>query len=392
MSVQPKLAILCVTWNKQEDAARVLREAAESGPGGDGPPLEMSGVHAVLVDNASEPSFVSVAAEALAPEWIVENRATSDGPPQFEQSCTGQSNTLGLASLTIVRSGANLGGCGGFNTAMRYATGPLEQRAGRFDLLWMLDDDILLPKTTLPAMLAAMEDSSGGLVGARAVDAGDRETTFETTIYFDHRSGLLAPDPAADDPRRADHDAWSASVGGTRGGTGYSGTRSVDVVSACCLLASREVIDQIGLWDTRYFLYGDDADWSLRAGAAGFRVVCALDAVVYHTPWFSKLTPGRAYLAERNLLWTLGKRAGGRKLLMRRSIGLLRRAVRELAAGETDRAWYSGRSVLDAALNRGGGPAVPPPRVGYGRAAALLLIAGIGVLRFGLLGTPGERR
>ena len=59
------------------------------------------------------------------------------------------------------------------------------------------------------------------------------------------------------------------------------------------------------LWDYRYFIYCDDADWCLRFARAGFKVVCNLDAVVYHTPWFQKLTPARLYYSQRNIVWVI---------------------------------------------------------------------------------------
>ncbi|MEM1330212.1 MAG: glycosyltransferase family 2 protein [Planctomycetota bacterium] len=381
------IAILSVTWNKAEDAARVLAEAAAS----EGLPLDRT--HAVLVDNASDPRVRELVFDRLRPERVVVNEASRDGPAAFVESETGHRNALGFASITLIENRLNLGGCGGFNTAMRYAVGPLEDRAGRLDRLWLLDDDVLLPSNTFAALAKAIEgDERAALVGARAVDAGDRATTFETTIYFDHDTGLLAPDPSLSDARRAEHEVWAASVGGTRGGAGYAGVREVDVASACCLLARRELLDEIGQWDTRYFLYGDDADWSLRAGAAGHRVLCALDAVIYHTPWFSKLTPGRAYLAERNLLWSLGKRSEWRRLLARRSLGLAKRAWRELAAAEHARAWFTARAVIDAARNRGGGPVDPPAKLRLVGALGVTVRATVSAIQLALTGAPREHR
>ena len=40
---------------------------------------------------------------------------------------------------------------------------------------------------------------------------------------------------------------------------------------------------------------------------AGYRVVCNLDAVVFHTPWFQKLTPARLYYSQRNIVWVIQK-------------------------------------------------------------------------------------
>lgn len=55
-----------------------------------------------------------------------------------------------------------------------------------------------------------------------------------------------------------------------------------DFLSACCLLVRRDVFATIGLLDERYFVYGEDADFCLRATRAGFRLACAPAARVRH--------------------------------------------------------------------------------------------------------------
>jgi hypothetical protein len=60
----------------------------------------------------------------------------------------------------------------------------------------------------------------------------------------------------------------------TPGETGYA--------SGCCLLVSREVIERIGLLDESYFMYAEDADWSIRARRAGYRILYEPAARVWH--------------------------------------------------------------------------------------------------------------
>lgn len=46
----------------------------------------------------------------------------------------------------------------------------------------------------------------------------------------------------------------------------------VDVVAGCFFLVRREVLDQVGLMDEDYFMYGEEADWCYRIRKAGWIV------------------------------------------------------------------------------------------------------------------------
>src|SRR5262249_40965382 len=172
-------------------------------------------------------------------------------------------------------------------------------------------DDAEFPPDALRRLVEAAEaDETIGLVGSRTVDIGDRQTTIESTIYFDFRRGRMGDEPPPGNPKREEHQRWIASLGagaGPKGRHAYTGLRDVDVVSACSLLARWSAVRKVGFWDYRYFIYCDDADWCLRFAKAGFRVVCNLDAVVYHTPWHLKLTPARIYYSQRNVVWLMQK-------------------------------------------------------------------------------------
>ncbi len=61
--------------------------------------------------------------------------------------------------------------------------------------------------------------------------------------------------------------------------------RSVEAtgyLTGCCLLARREVWERVGLLDERYWIYAEDADWSLRARRAGVRLLFVPTARLWH--------------------------------------------------------------------------------------------------------------
>jgi GT2 family glycosyltransferase len=56
----------------------------------------------------------------------------------------------------------------------------------------------------------------------------------------------------------------------------------VDGVSGSCMFIRREVVDQIGYLDERFFAYQEDADYCLRARQAGWRVYYNPEAQITH--------------------------------------------------------------------------------------------------------------
>lgn len=58
--------------------------------------------------------------------------------------------------------------------------------------------------------------------------------------------------------------------------------QDVDWVSGACLMARREVVDQIGMLDERFFMYSEDVDYCYRVWQAGWRVTYYPGAQVYH--------------------------------------------------------------------------------------------------------------
>jgi len=295
--------VVIVTWNRKAHVDRVIEALTEQTHPGDA-------MDVVVVDNASDDGTCEHLRSKWRAERVVQNPTALAHEPAFETpALNGMRNRAGFRSLTIVRNSENLGGCGGFNTGFAFVHDVLAPDRAP-DYVWLVDDDVDLPENALAQLVMTGEsDPSIGLVGSRAVDLNDRATTIESTIYFDRRRGRMDESPSPSSPRHASHVKWIEKVGATKGeGAGpFSGVREVDVASACSLLARWSAVREVGFWDYRYFIYCDDADWCLRFGRAGYRVVCDLDAVVYHTPWYQKLTPARLYYSQRNILWLIQK-------------------------------------------------------------------------------------
>lgn len=351
-----RVAAIIVTWNRGKAVDAVLRALARQN-------YSLDCLDVVVVDNASSDGTTDTLVKTWHPDRLFTNPTAAADQPEFTRVAPEAGNGNGawkhpFASLSIVRNRLNHGGCGGFNTGLAFVDQFIDRTESPTDFVWLVDDDVDLPEGALSQLTeTARSDESIGLVGSRTVDFDDRKTTIETTIYFDFDNGWMGPSPSPTHPAFERHQRWVSEVGGTRGNLPFTGVRDVDVVSACSLLARWSAVKKVGFWDRRYFIYCDDADWSLRFARAGFRVVCDLDAVVYHTHWLAKLTPARAYYSQRNLLWLTQKVLAGRALrraTLRRLGNLMIDSRKAMTHCRLFHAEIIRRTAHDVMTNRGG--------------------------------------
>jgi len=397
-----RVFVIVVTFNRKAHAVQVLGAIASQAH-------DRGLMDVVMIDNAGTDGTLEAVVARWKPERVIQNRTPQASEPRFERpdaASGSERNAAGFGSLTIVRNQANLGGCGGFNTGFAFidavSRGEIDlgerspssmggwRSGGGPDFLWLVDDDIDLPADALPQLLRAMNsDEKIGIVGSRMVNLNDRGHTYETTIYLDHTSGQLAPQPTKGHRCFGSHFAWEKQVGGVHGRFDYSGQRDVDIVAACSMLARWSAVQKVGFWDDRFFIYCDDADWCLRMASAGYRVVLNLDAVVYHIPWLLKSTPERSYYAQRNAAWMSQKNFRGARLklvMFRKLKGMLRDSLRAMVMRRQYHAEILRRTAQDAIIGRGGkldignGPKPVALRTGFAQVGALGAGATVAVL------------
>jgi GT2 family glycosyltransferase len=59
-------------------------------------------------------------------------------------------------------------------------------------------------------------------------------------------------------------------------------SKEIDYATGCCLLTSKDVVQKTGMLDETFFMYTEDADWSMRVRRAGYRIVYEPNAHVWH--------------------------------------------------------------------------------------------------------------
>ncbi|MCB1005947.1 MAG: glycosyltransferase family 2 protein, partial [Acidimicrobiales bacterium] len=85
-------------------------------------------------------------------------------------------------------------------------------------------------------------------------------------------------------------------------------TLDVDYVPGCALLARRELLEEVGLFDPGYFAYTEDVDLCLRARRAGWGVRMVGEARALHASSSATgggYNPRRKYMMGLNSIWFL---------------------------------------------------------------------------------------
>jgi GT2 family glycosyltransferase len=92
----------------------------------------------------------------------------------------------------------------------------------------------------------------------------------------------------------------------------------VDWVSGACMVVRRKAVSEVGLLDSRFFLYWEDADWCRRMWAKGWKVVYFPSAKVIHQVGASSSTrPIRSlYEFHKSSYKLFNKYAGGQVRLL----------------------------------------------------------------------------
>lgn len=62
----------------------------------------------------------------------------------------------------------------------------------------------------------------------------------------------------------------------------YEKFEETDFITGCLLFFNKRLIDKIGLWDEKYFLYYEDADFCERAKRKGFKLYYNPKIIIYH--------------------------------------------------------------------------------------------------------------
>jgi GT2 family glycosyltransferase len=195
----------------------------------------------------------SVLASSL-PEFeiiVIDNASTDSSVEQFRQHFGD--------TVKIVENAENLGFAGGVNVGVQ---GALSE--GAQSVLILNNDTIVDSRMLRHLISAAGRSPQTGIVGPVIRYYGQPERVWR----FGDREYRCLPVPM----RLPDSVLSKAGEKPFR----------VDYVTGCGMLVQRRVFETIGLFDTVHFMYFEDADFCRRAREAGFQILCAPQAQMWH--------------------------------------------------------------------------------------------------------------
>ncbi len=183
--------------------------------------------------------------------------------------------------LTIIENGRNLGYAQGFNAGIKYA---YDHGA---DYFLILNNDTIIDSGALTALVqAAQEDEKIGFVSGK--------------VYWYSKPTVLQTAGRQNDPVAL----VGRHVGSGETDTGqYDQTRDYDFIDDVFLLVRRQVYETVGGYNAQFFLYYEETDWCSRVRRAGFRIVFAPRAKVWHKGIIGEtgtpLSPERIFYLQR---------------------------------------------------------------------------------------------
>jgi GT2 family glycosyltransferase len=245
--------------------------------------------------------------------------------------------------VRLLESPVNLGFTGGCNLAARAALDD-----GASHLLFLNNDAVVAPGFLEPLVRAVDDDPQVGIATPKIYFHG------QDRVIWAHGASL---------------NLWtgrSLHLGVYRQDTGqFDHVRTVDRVTGCAMLVRRDFVERVGMLDDRFFAYGEEMDWCLRARKQGFRMAVVPESVVWHKGHRTSGKIGRPfidYLRTRNHLLLLRKNSDSFALrgLVARAVFLTSLTLRSMGLALRGRR-ASARAVLRGFRDARHGRFGPPP-------------------------------
>jgi len=205
---------------------------------------------------------------------VVVDNNSSDGTIDFIKE--------NYPQIKLIENKKNLGFAGGNNLGMKYA---IDRGA---DYIYLLNQDTIVEEGWLDKVLSLAEsDSQAGAVQSLLMLWPEKEriNSWGNEIYF---LGL----GFAGGYRKLNHKKNKLEK------------KEIAYPSGAAVLLRVNILKEIGLFNSEFFMYHEDLDLGWRMNLAGYKILLAPESIVYHKYEFSRSIK-KYYFMERNRFWVL---------------------------------------------------------------------------------------
>jgi GT2 family glycosyltransferase len=199
--------------------------------------------------------------------YLVDNASSDDSFSQF------QSLYAAHPKITLLRTHKNLGYVGGNNYGLTHFTHP-------YDYVLICNNDIEVhPDFLLHLLSQAKSIPTPSIIGPKIYFAKGYE--YYPDRYQSKDLGKVIWSVGG----RID---WQNVIGSNIGIDEVDHRQydkkalQLDFVVGCCFLISKKIINKIGIFDDKYFMYLEDADFCQRAVRSGFRLAYCPQSRIWH--------------------------------------------------------------------------------------------------------------
>jgi len=215
-----------------------------------------------LLPRCVEAAYAEIERAGIKGEVIIIDNASSDGSPRRVAAR--------FPATRIIRNEENMGFGAANNEAIRISRG---------QYVLVLNDDALLQEGSLGLLVRKLESGSNiGAVGPKVLNFDGSLQTSCMNKRYPHLRGVAVELLLLDGLLRKNEltrqmlTLWDSQ----------SKRAEPDQLVGACVLARREALDAVGLFDEGFYYVLEDADLCYRLKKGGWRVLCAEEAQVIH--------------------------------------------------------------------------------------------------------------